>query len=74
MRKFQEFIKANKFTIIFIALGFTLAILFLTIGFLRTLLFLVLVGTGSIIGYLLDAKGAEGVKEFFIDLFSSKKH
>jgi len=74
MRKFQEFLKTYKFTIIFAALGLTLAILFLTIGFWRTLLFFFLIGLFLLIGYLIDKKGLLGLRDFFINLFSSNRH
>lgn len=73
MNKFQEFYRAHKFAIIFVALAILLVVLFLTIGFWRTILLFGLVGLFFLIGFLLDQNGIVGLRDFFTKLFSRKK-
>lgn len=73
MSKLKEFYKAHKYAIIFVAIAIVLAVLFFTIGFWRSLLLFVLIGVFFLIGFLLDQNGIEGVKSFFVKLFSRKK-
>ena len=70
MNAFLEFVKNHKFTVLFVLVGLILSILFFTIGFWRTILLILILALCSLIGYLLDQSGPDGIKNFFNKLFT----
>ncbi len=69
---FVDFLRNNKWKIVFIILGLTVGILMITIGFFKTLLLCMIVGACYLFGSLLDKGGIVKVKEFFDALFKRK--
>lgn len=75
MEKIVAFIREHKWTVLLVAIGLILAILFMSIGFWKTLLLFAILAVCFVLGILLDQSGPEGVKAFFVRLFTkdSKK-
>ncbi len=75
MEKIVAFIREHKWTVLLVAIGLILAILFMSIGFWKTLLLFAILAVCFVLGILLDQGGPEGVKAFFVRLFTkdSKK-
>ena len=74
MGNFEEFLRAHRYTILFMFGGLTFAVLLITIGFWRTLLLTAILGICFLLGYLMDKNGLSGVKGFFERLFARDRH
>lgn len=75
MIKFDDiirFCKANRYAVVYGALGFISAILMLIIGFFSTLLILLLTALGITVGYLIDKVGAKGTWELVRRIIGKK--